>query len=190
MYRKQTWTMRQYAGLRLGEGVQRALPLPALQGLDRAVDGLRPAHAAGPGLRRPALPRRGGAHGRGDRHDRRHAHRVRRHPPGPGLHVDDDQRSGRVPAAAVRARRRRAGRALGAAARHHPERRAQGVHRARQLHLPARPDDAPDDRPVRSTATSACRAGTRSRSPATTSARRAARPCRRSRSRCARASPT
>ncbi len=32
---------------------------------------------------------------------------------------------------------------------HDPERRAQGVHRARQLHLPAGADDAPDDRPVR-----------------------------------------
>ncbi len=36
-----------------------------------------------------------------------------------------------------------------AAARHDAERRAQGVHRARQLHLPAGADDAPDDRPVR-----------------------------------------
>ena len=40
--------------LRLGEGVQRTLPLPALEGLDRAVDGLRPAHPAGPRLRQPA----------------------------------------------------------------------------------------------------------------------------------------
>ena len=124
--------------LRLGQGVQRALPLPALEGLDRPVDGLRPAHAARPGLRQPALPRRGRAHRRGDRHDRRHAHRLRRHPARPGVHVDDDQRARRVPAAALRAGRRGAGRAQREAARHHPERRAQGVHRARQLHLPAR----------------------------------------------------
>ncbi len=35
------------------------------------------------------------------------------------------------------------------AARHRPERRAQGVHGARQLHLPARADDAADDRHLR-----------------------------------------
>ena len=110
MYRKQTWTMRQYAGYASAQGVQRALPLPALQGLDRPVDGLRPAHPAGPRLRQPALPGRGRPHGRGDRHDRRHAHRLRRHPARPGLDVDDDQRARRVPAAALRARRRGAGR--------------------------------------------------------------------------------
>ena len=33
--------------------------------------------------------------------------------------------------------------------RHHAERRAEGVHRARQLHLPARAGDAPHHRPVR-----------------------------------------
>ena len=32
---------------------------------------------------------------------------------------------------------------------HRPERHPQGVHRARELHLPARADDAADDRPVR-----------------------------------------
>ena len=45
---------------------------------------------------------------------------------------------GRRPAAALRARRRGAGRARRAAARHDPERHPQGVHRARELHLPAR----------------------------------------------------
>ena len=39
--------------------------------------------------------------------------------------------------------------APGAAARHRPERHPQGVHRARELHLPARAVDAADDRPVR-----------------------------------------
>ena len=42
------------------------------------------------------------------------------------------------PAAALRAGRRGAGRPGGEAARHGPERRAEGVRRARQLHLPAR----------------------------------------------------
>ena len=53
------------------------------------------------------------------------------------------------PAAALRAGRRGAGRALREAARHRPERRAQGVHGARQLHLPARADDAADHRHLR-----------------------------------------
>ncbi len=135
-------------GLCLGQGVKRALPLPALQGFDRPVDGLRPAHAAGPGLRQSALPRRGRPHRCGDRHDRRHAHRFRRDPAGRGLDVDDDQRAGGVPAAALRPSRRGAGRAEREATRDDPERRAQGVHRARQLHLSAAADDAPDDRPV------------------------------------------
>ena len=77
-----------------------------------------------------------------------------------------------------------------AAARDDAERRAQGVHRARQLHLPAGADDAADDRPLRLLPRATCRSGTRARSRATTSGRRAARPSRRSPSRCAAASPT
>ena len=53
------------------------------------------------------------------------------------------------PAAALRAGRRGAGRPLREAARHGPERRAEGVHGARQLHLPARADDAADHRHLR-----------------------------------------
>ena len=53
------------------------------------------------------------------------------------------------PAAALRAGRRGAGRALREAARHGPERRAEGVHGARQLHLPAGADDAADHRHLR-----------------------------------------
>ena len=136
-------------GLRVGQGVQRALPLPAGARVDGPVDGLRPAHPAGPGLRQPALPGRGRPHRRGHRHDRRHAHGVRRDPARPGLDVDDDQRARRGAAAALRARRRGAGRRERPAARDDAERRAQGVHRARQLHLPAGADDAPDDRPLR-----------------------------------------
>ena len=52
-------------------------------------------------------------------------------------------------AAALPARRRGAGRRARAAARHGPERHPQGVHRARELHLPARAVDAADHRPVR-----------------------------------------
>ena len=62
--------------------------------------------------------------------------------------------------------------------------------RARELHLPAAAVDAADDRPVRVLRRAAAAAGTRSRSPATTSARPARRPCRRSPSRSRTASPT
>ena len=88
--------MRQYAGYASAKESNERYRYLLAQGLDRAVDGLRPADPARPGLRRPALPRRGRAHRRGDRHDRRHAHRVRRHPARPGLDLDDDQRAGRV----------------------------------------------------------------------------------------------
>ena len=60
------------------------------------------------------------------------------------------------------------GRALG----HGPERHPQGVRGARDLHLPARPVAAAGHRRVRLLRRAASRAGTRSRSPATTSARR------------------
>ncbi len=66
-----------------------------------------------------------------------------------GLDLDDDQRARRAPAAPLRARRRGAGRGAGAAARHRPERHPQGVHRARELHLPAAALDAAHDRPLR-----------------------------------------
>ena len=93
--------------LRERQGVQRALPLPARARLDRAEHGVRPADPARPGLRRPALPRRGRPHRRRDRHDRRHADRVRWDPARPGVDVDDDQRPGGRAAAALRAGRPR-----------------------------------------------------------------------------------
>ena len=135
--------------LRVGQGVQRAVQVPARARLDRPVDGLRPADAARPGLRRPALPRRGRPHRRRDRHDRRHADRVRRDPARRGLDVDDDQRARQRAAAALRAGRRGAGRRERAAARDGPERHPQGVHRARELHLPAGAEHAAHHRPVR-----------------------------------------
>ena len=130
-------------------GHERALPLPDRARLDRPLDGVRPADPARPRLRRPALRRRGRPDRRPDRHDRGHADLLRSDPARPGLDLDDDQRAGRGPAAALRAGRRGAGRRLRAAPRHGPERRAQGVHGARQLHLPARADDAADDRHLR-----------------------------------------
>ena len=76
------------------------------------------------------------------------------------------------------------------APRHGPERHPQGVHRPRELHLPARAEHAADDRPVRLLPRATSRSGTRSRSPATTSARRAPAPSRRSPSRSPTAWPT
>ena len=93
--------------------------------------------------------RRGGADRRRDRLDRRHGAALRRHPAERGLDLDDDQRAGGAAAPALRARRGGAGRVRDAAARHGPERRPQGVLRARQLHLPAAADHADHDRPVR-----------------------------------------
>ena len=136
-------------GLRDRAGDQHPLPVPAREGLDRPLDGVRPADAARARLRRPAVPRRGRAHRRRDRLDRRHADGLRPDPARPGLDLDDDQRAGRDPAAAVRAGRRGAGRARRAAARHGAERHPQGVRRARELHLPARGRDAPHDRHLR-----------------------------------------
>ena len=60
---------------------------------------------------------RGRQVGRGDRLDRRHAAAVRRDPARPGHDVDDDQRDGGDPAAAVRAGRREQGVARRSAAR-------------------------------------------------------------------------
>ena len=97
--------------LRHARGHQRALPLPDRARLDRPLDGLRPADPARPRLRRPALPRRGRPHRRPDRHDRGHADLLRPDPARQGLDLDDDQRPGGDPAAALRAGRRGAGRA-------------------------------------------------------------------------------
>ena len=78
----------------------------------------------------------------------------------------------------------------GEASRHRPERHPQGVLRPRELHLPAAAVDAAHDRPLRVLRASGCPSGTRSRSPATTSARRARPPSRSSRSRSPTGSPT
>ena len=64
-----------------------------------------------------------------------------------------------------------AGRARRAPRRHDPGRHPQGVHRPEGVVLPGRPGDAPDGRHDRVVLARRCRAGTRSRSRATTSAR-------------------
>ncbi len=148
MYRKQTWTMRQYAGYASAKesneryryllskgstGLSMAFDLPTQLGLDS--DNPRCLGEVG---------RTGVAIDTID--DMRTAF--------DGIPLDEVSTSMTInaPAACLlllyRARRRGAGRAQREAARHDPERRAQGVHRARQLHLPAGAHDAPDDRPV------------------------------------------
>ena len=57
MYRGRLWTMRQYAGFGTARGIQRALPLPARAGADRAFGRLRSADADGARLRTIALAR-------------------------------------------------------------------------------------------------------------------------------------
>ena len=124
-------------GLRHRARVQRALP-PAHRGRHhRAVRRLRPAHPDGIRLRRPGGARGGRQGGRGDRLGGGHERAARRHPARPGLHLDDDQRPGRGAAAPLPARRREPGGRAQRAVRDHPERRPQGVHRPRHLHLPA-----------------------------------------------------
>ena len=75
---------------------------------------------------------------------------------------------------------RGAGRQRRPAHRHHPERRAEGVHRTRDLHLPAEALPAPDRRHLQVLQGRDPRSGTRSRSPATTWPKRAPPPHRRS----------
>ncbi len=51
MYRKQLWTMRQYAGYATAKESNERYRYLLEQRRHRAVDGLRPAHPAGAGLR-------------------------------------------------------------------------------------------------------------------------------------------
>ena len=138
---------------------------------DGPLDRLRPADPARARLGRPARRGRGRPHRRRDRLARRHGGAPRRDPARPRVDVDDDQRAGSAAAPALRARRGGAGRAGDGPAGHRPERHPQGVRRPRELHLPAAALDAAHDRRVRLLRGARSRTGTRSRSPATTSAR-------------------
>ena len=77
-----------------------------------------------------------------------------------------------------------------ASGRHHPERHPEGVRRPGHLHLPAAPVDAAHHRHLRLLRRAPAQLEHASRSRATTSARRARRPCRRSPSPSPTASPT
>ena len=119
------------------EGVERAVP-PARRGRHGWPQcRLRPADADGLRQRRADRPRGGGQGRCRDRLDRRHAHPVRRAAARRDVDLDDHQRARRGAAAAVPAGRRGARDPRRQADRDDPERRAQGVHRAGHLHLPA-----------------------------------------------------
>ena len=113
----------------------------------RAVGRVRHAHADGPGLRRPAVARRGRALRGGHRLRGGHGHPVRRHPAGRRHHLDDDQRPGGAGVLHVPGRRRAPGRRPRRAGRHAADRHLQGVHRAEGMAVPAAAAPAADRRP-------------------------------------------
>ena len=163
-------------------GDQRAVPLPARPRADRALDGVRHAVADGARLRPPALARRGRARGRRGRHARRHGDAVRRHPARRGDGLDDDQRAGGDHARVLRGRGRAPAGSGPSARRHDPDRHPQGVHRAEGVVLPGRPGDAAGRRHDRVVRGAHAALASDLDLAATTSARRARRPRRSSRS--------
>ena len=176
--------------LRHARGDQRALQGAARGGRHRAERRLRSADADGPRSRSPAVARRSGEVRRQRHVARRHGDAVRRHRARRHHDVDDDQLAGGDDLRDVPGRGRTAGRRLEGAVGHDSERHPQGVHRAEGVHLSAAPVDAAHHRHLRVLRDAKCRAGTRSRSAAITSARPARRRCRSWRSRCATASST
>ena len=172
MYRSRFWTMRQYAGfataaetnerfrylLSQGQtGLSVAFDLPTQMGYDSdAPEAEGEVGRVGVPIASP----------------RRHGDPVRGDPAGRGQHLDDDQRHGArscSPCTWRRPRSRASARSAGL--RHDPERHPQGVHRPRDVDLPAAAVDAPRDRRVRVRQPRAAAGGTRSASPATTCAR-------------------
>ena len=90
--------------------------------------------------------------------------------------VDDHERRRAAGPGPLHRGRRGAGRPARQARRHHPERRAQGVHGPQHLHLPARALDADHLRHLRLHLGRRCPSSTPSRSPATTCRRPGPRP--------------
>ena len=190
MYRGRLWTMRQFAGFGTAEetnerfrylldhgqkGLSTAFDMPTLMGLD-SDHGRSLGEVGVEGVAIDTL----------DDMETLFA----RHPARRGHHLDDDQRPGGDPARLLRRRRRGAGDPARAARRHDPDRHPQGVHRPEGVVLPDRAGAAPGRGHDRVVHRRRCRAGTRSRSPGTTSARPDRRPSRSSRSRSRTASPT
>ena len=106
------------------------------------------------------------------------------------VRFDDDQRDGRDPARAAGSPSPGSAGSRGDADGHDPERPPQGVRRARARTSSRRALAQAHDRHLRVLRAARCRAGTRSRSPATTSARPARPRSRRSPSRSPTPSPT
>ena len=109
---------------------------------------------------------------------------------GRGVDLDDDQRPGADRLAMYVAVAERPAARARAAVRHDPERHPEGVPGPEGVHLPAAALAAAGHRHDRASRPPRCRACTRSRSPATTSAKRARRPARSWPSRWPTASPT
>ena len=191
MYRGQPVDDAPVRRLRHRRGVEPPLQVPAGVGADRAVGRVRSADADGPRLRPPAGARRGRAHRRRDLVDRGHARAARRHPARRGVDVDDHQRHGGDAARALRRGRRRARHPARARCRARSRTTSsRSTSRAGRTSIRPAPSMRLVRRHVRLLPGARCRAGTRSASAATTSARPAATPCRRSRSRSPTASPT
>ena len=149
MYRGRPWTMRQYAGFASAEESNKRYHLLLSRGQTGLERGVRPADAAWARFRRSARAGRGRAHRGADLDPGRHAHPVRRDRSGRGHHLDDDQCSGVVAAAALSDRGGGTRRRSGDAGRHDSERHSQGVRRARHLHLSAEAVDAAGGRHLR-----------------------------------------
>ena len=179
MYRGRPWTMRQYAGFRHRRRIERALPLPAAQGVNGlsvafdlptqiGYDSDHPLAAGEVGRVGVAIDSIEDMAALFD-----------------GIPLDAVSTSMTINATAIillalyvavaQAAGRRPPRALSG---HGAERHPQGVRRARHLHLSAAAVAAASSPTSSRSASASCRSGTRSRSAATTSARRARRRCR------------
>ena len=149
-YRGRLWTMRQYAGFGTAAESNRRYRYLLEQGTTGPLRGLRPAHPDRLRLRRPPRPRRGGQGGGGDRQPRGHGDAS-----STAIPLDRVSTSMTINATAAIllalyvAAGAPAGHPGGGALGHRAERHPQGVRRARDLDLPARPVAAPRHRPLR-----------------------------------------
>ena len=150
MYTGRPWTMRQYAGFGTAKESNERYHHLVAAGHRRAVGRLRPADPDGLRLRRPGGLRRGRQGRRRDRLARGHADAVRRHP---ARTRSRTSMTINAPAAVLLLLYQLVAEEQGVAGRpdhrHDPERRAQGVHRPRHLHLPAGPLAPADHRHLR-----------------------------------------
>ena len=133
-------------GFRHRRGYQRALPLFARPGTDRAFGGVRPADPDG--LRRGscAFRRRSGQMRRGHQFARGHGSALRQNSAGRRYDLDDHQFARRGDLGDVSGGRGKAGRRLAENFRHFAERHPEGIHRTEGVYLPAGTVDAPGGR--------------------------------------------